>query len=102
MSTRLIPLHDRVLVKPLPPQDMVGIFHVPESAKERPTIGTVLAVGPGRITETGALLPIPDGVEVGARVLYVKFSGAPADFDGEEVLLVKASDILGVVKPKLD
>lgn len=103
MSIRLLPLHDRVVIRQLQAEEQSkgGLF-IPEGAKERPTLGVVVVAGPGRTTETGTLIPIPPEIEAGVTVLFTKFAGTPADLDGEDLLLVRASDILGVVKPKLE
>jgi len=103
LSIRLTPLHDRVVIRQLQAEEQSkGGLIIPEGAKERPTLGIVVCTGPGRVTETGALIPIPVELQEGALVLFTKFAGTPADLDGDDLLLVRASDILGVVRPKLE
>jgi chaperonin GroES len=89
---KMHPLEDRVVIYP----DDEGVslrggLYIPDTAKEKPTQGEVLAVGPGRI-EKGARVPLD--VKVGDKVLYGKYSGTNITVDGEEVVIVKASDIL--------
>ena len=95
MSVR--PLEDRILIKPLDPETKTasGIY-LPESAKEKPMQGEVLAVGPGGRGEDGKLIPM--GVAVGDRVLFGKWSGTEVKLDGDELLIMKESDIMGVLE----
>ena len=89
---RITPLEDRVVV--VPDEDMEtmrGGLYIPDTAKEKPTQGEVLAVGPGRV-EKGDRVPME--VRVGDKVLYGKYSGTNITLDGEEVVIIKASDIL--------
>ena len=91
------PLHDRVLVKALESEEKTkGGIIIPDTAKEKPMQGKVVAVGPGARDETGKLVPM--GVKVGDKVLYGKWSGTEVKIDGEELLIVKEADILGVVQ----
>lgn len=86
------PLEDRVVIWPDDEAEtMRGGLYIPDTAKEKPTQGEILAVGPGRI-EKGARVPMD--VKVGDKVLYGKYSGTNITVDGEEVVIVKASDIL--------
>ena len=86
------PLADRVVVKPLEEaEQMRGGLYIPDTAKEKPTQGEVIAVGPGRF-EKGARLPME--VKVGDLVIYGKYSGTHYTFDAEEYVIIKASDVL--------
>ncbi len=86
------PLEDRVIIRAFDEAEpMQGRLYIPDTAKEKPTRGEVLAVGPGR-REKGELVPV--GISVGEVVLYGKYSGTPFQVDDEELLIVKASDIL--------
>ncbi|HXI21271.1 MAG TPA: co-chaperone GroES [Gemmatimonadales bacterium] len=89
---KIQPLEDRVVIFPDDEAEtMRGGLYIPDTAKEKPTQGEVLAAGPGRI-EKGARVPMD--VKVGDKVLYGKYSGTAITIDGEEVVIVKASDIL--------
>jgi chaperonin GroES len=91
------PLHDRVLVKALESEEKTkGGIIIPDTAKEKPMQGKVLAAGPGARDESGKLVPM--GVKVGDTVLYGKWSGTEVKIEGEDLLIVKESDILGVVQ----
>ncbi|WP_114376508.1 co-chaperone GroES [Elioraea thermophila] len=89
------PLGDRVLVEPLPAETKTkaGII-IPDTASEKPTRGTVVAVGPGRRDEDGRLLPMD--VKAGDTVLYGKWSGTEVKIAGKEYVILKETDILGV------
>jgi chaperonin GroES len=89
---KIQPLEDRVVVMPDDEgETMRGGLYIPDTAKEKPTQGEVLAVGPGRV-EKGARVPME--VKVGDKVLYGKYSGTNITLEGEEVVIIKASDIL--------
>jgi chaperonin GroES len=89
---KITPLEDRVVVTPdEETETMRGGLYIPDTAKEKPTQGEVIAVGPGRV-EKGARVPME--VKVGDKVLYGKYSGTNITLDGEEVVIIKASDIL--------
>ena len=90
------PLHDRVVVKRIEAEakTAAGII-IPDAAKEKPSQGEVIAVGPGGRDESGKLIPID--VQVGDRVLFGKWSGTEVKIDGEELLIMKESDIMGVL-----
>lgn len=91
------PLHDRVLVRRLEQEEKtVGGVIIPDTAKEKPIEGEVIAVGPGARTEDGKLIPLD--VRVGDRILYGKWSGTEVKVEGEELLIVKESDIMGVIE----
>lgn len=94
---RFRPLHDRVVVRRLEADDRtVGGIIIPDSAKEKPQRGEVLAVGPGSRNERGELVSLD--LLVGDEVLFGKWSGTEVKVDGEELLIMKESDILGVIE----
>jgi chaperonin GroES len=91
------PLHDRVLVRRLEEDEKTaGGIIIPDSAKEKPMEGEVLAVGPGARNEKGEITPLD--VKVRDRVLFGKWSGTEVRMDGEELLIMKESDIMGVIE----
>lgn len=90
------PLDDQVLIRRELGETMQGALHVPDRAVERPLIGVVLAVGPGRRLETGGRLE--PAVHAGQRVLFRKYAGDDVKFDGVDCILVRESDILGVLE----
>jgi chaperonin GroES len=99
MSKRFRPLHDRVVVKRVTAdQKTAGGIIIPDTAQEKPSEGEVVAVGPGGRDETGKLIPID--LKVGDRVLFGKWSGTEVKIDGEDVLIMKESDIMGVITRK--
>ena len=90
------PLHDRVVVKRIEEEaKTAGGIIIPDTAKEKPQQGEVIAVGPGARDEAGKVNPLD--VKVGDRVLFGKWSGSEVKLDGEELLIMKESDILGVL-----
>lgn len=90
------PLHDRVLVKRVESEEKTkGGLIIPDTAKEKPAEGEVLAVGEGARKDSGELIPM--SVKKGDRILFGKWSGTEVTLDGEEVLIMKESDILGVI-----
>ncbi len=90
------PLHDRVVVKRLEGEEKTkGGIIIPDTAKEKPQEGKIVAVGPGARDETGKLVPLD--VKAGDRVLFGKWSGTEVKIDGEDLLIMKESDIMGVV-----
>jgi chaperonin GroES len=90
------PLHDRVVVKRIDGEDKTkGGIIIPDTAKEKPQEGQVVAVGPGARDESGKLLPLD--VKSGDRILFGKWSGTEVKIDGEDLLIMKESDIMGVV-----
>ena len=96
LKTKLRPLHDRVLIKRLEAQDEKhGHIIIPDSAKEKPQEGKVIAAGTGRVTEEGKTLPLV--VKAGDRILFGKYSGSEVKIDGEELLIMKEEDILGIL-----
>ncbi len=91
------PLHDRVLVRRLEGEEKTaGGIIIPDTAKEKPMEGEVVAVGPGARSEDGKLHPLD--VKVGDRILFGKWSGTEVKIDGEELLIMKESDIMGVIE----
>ena len=90
------PLHDRVVVKRIDAEEKTkGGIIIPNSAKEKPSQGEILSVGPGGRDEAGKLIPID--LKVGDIVLFGKWSGTEVKIDGPEVLIMKESDIMGVI-----
>jgi chaperonin GroES len=91
------PLHDRVLVKPLEAEKKTaGGIIIPDTAKEKPMEGKVVAVGPGARGEDGKQHPLD--VKKGDRILYGKWSGTEVKVGGEELLIIKEADIMGIVE----
>jgi chaperonin GroES len=91
------PLHDRVLVRRVDAEEKTaGGIIIPDTAKEKPSQGEVIAVGSGGRDDAGHLIPID--LKVGDRVLFGKWSGTEVKIDGEDLLIMKESDILGVVE----
>jgi len=96
-STTVTPLADRVVVRALEEtEQMRGGLYIPDTAKEKPQQGEVVAVGPGAPDEKGKVQPLD--VKPGDRVLFGKWSGTEVKLDGEELLIMKESDILGVLE----
>jgi chaperonin GroES len=95
-KTKFRPLHDRVVVKRIEADEKSkGGIIIPDTAKEKPSEGEILAVGPGGRDEAGKLIPI--GVKAGDRVLFGKWSGTEVKLDGDDLLIMKESDIMGVI-----
>jgi chaperonin GroES len=91
------PLHDRVVVRRIEQQDKTaGGIIIPDTAKEKPMEGEIVAVGPGGRDENGKLVPID--VKPGDRILFGKWSGTEVKIGGEELLIMKESDIMGVIE----
>ena len=89
---KIFPLADRVVIKPLEETEtMKGGLYIPDTAKEKPIQGEIMAVGPGR-REKGETVPME--LKVGDRVIYGKYSGTQVDLEGEEYILIKESDVL--------
>ncbi|MBN2093708.1 co-chaperone GroES [candidate division KSB1 bacterium] len=90
------PLADRVVVKPGEPMEKVkGGIIIPDTAKEKPQQGEIVAVGPGKVSDAGELIKME--VKVGDKVLYGKYSGTEVTIDGEDYLIMRESDILAIV-----
>ena len=96
-ATKLRPLGDRVVIQPTPREEMTksGIV-LPDTAKEKPQEGTIIAAGPGKLNDEGAREPMD--VAVGDKVLYAKYAGTEFKVDGDEYLIVSQKDILAVVE----
>jgi chaperonin GroES len=95
-ASRIQPLSDRVVVKALEEaEQMRGGLYIPDTAKEKPSQGEVVAVGPGKISDEGTRLDMD--VKAGDKVLYGKYSGTDVTLDGEEFLILRESDILAIV-----
>jgi chaperonin GroES len=96
MKTTLHPLYDRILVRRIEEGEVRrGGLVIPDSAKEKPQKGKVLAVGQGTVTEDGKKIPLD--VKAGDRVLFGKYSGSEVTLDGEEYLIMKEEDVLGIL-----
>ena len=96
-ASKIQPLADRVVVKALEEaEQMRGGLYIPDTAKEKPSQGEVVATGPGKLSDEGARIDMD--VKVGDRVLYGKYSGTDVTLDGEEYLILRESDILAVIK----
>jgi len=94
---KLRPLHDRVLVKRFEEKEVKkGGIIIPDTAKEKPQEGEVLAVGPGKVTEDGKLQAM--SVKVGDKILFGKYSGSEVKLEDEEFLIMREDDILGVLQ----
>ena len=90
------PLHDRIIVQRLEEgEQRIGGIIIPDSAKEKPQEGKVIAVGKGRVSETGKKNPLD--VKTGDRVLFGKYAGSEVKLDGEEYLIMKEEDVLGIL-----
>jgi chaperonin GroES len=95
-KTTLHPLHDRILVRRIEEGEVRrGGLVIPDSAKEKPQEGKVLAVGQGTVTEEGKKIPLD--VKAGDRVLFGKYSGSEVTLDGEDYLIMKEEDVLGIL-----
>lgn len=95
----LKPLADRVVVRPSAAEEKTkGGIIVPDTAKEKPVWGEIIAVGPGKISDEGKVIPVE--VKVGDQVLYGKYSGTEVTIDGEEVLIMRESDIFAIMPKK--
>ncbi len=91
----LRPLHDRVMVRRIEEDQKVGSIIIPDTAKEKPQQGEVIAVGPGARGDDGKIVALD--VKKGDKILFGKWSGSEVKIDGEELLIMKESDILGVI-----
>ena len=95
-KTKFRPLHDRVVVRRIAAEEKTkGGIIIPDTAQEKPQEGEVIAVGPGGRDENGKLIPID--LKAGNRVLFGKWSGTEVKIDGEELLIMKESDIMGIL-----
>lgn len=91
------PLGDRVLIKPMTEkEEKLGNIYIPDTAKEKPNEGEIVAVGPGKVTDDGKTVPMQ--VKVGQKVLYGKYSGTEIKESGQEYLIVRETDILAIIE----
>ena len=91
------PLHDRIVVKRLESdQKTAGGIIIPDTAKEKPSEGEILSVGPGEMDDNGKIKPM--GVKAGDKVLFGKWSGTEVKLDGQDLLIMKESDIMGILE----
>ena len=96
MALKVKPLSDRVVVEPAPAEDVsTGGIILPDTAQEKPQQGTVVAAGPGKVSDSGKAVAIE--VKKGDRILYGKYSGTEFSFEGTEYLIMRESDILAVL-----
>jgi len=96
-TTSFIPLHDRILVRRIEEGESVrGGIIIPESAKEKPMEGEVIAVGKGKSNDEGKVFPLD--VKAGNRILFGKYAGTEIKIDGEEFLIMREEEVLGIVK----
>ena len=97
MATKLQPLADRLVVKPIQKEEMTkgGIF-IPDTAKEKPQEGDVVAVGPGRMSDDGKRIAME--IKVGDRIIYSKYGGSEIKIDDIEMMILRESDILAIKK----
>jgi chaperonin GroES len=96
---KIRPLQDRVIVKRLEEEEKTkGGIIIPDTAKEKPQEGKVIAVGKGKLTEDGKVIPLD--VKVGDRILFGKYSGTEVKIEGEEHLIMREEDILGIIEGK--
>jgi chaperonin GroES len=97
MATKLTPLHDRILVRRIEEQESVrGGIIIPDTAKEKPQEGEVIAVGKGKVNEEGKVRPLD--VREGDRILFGKYSGTEIKLDGEEFVIMREDEVLGIVE----
>jgi chaperonin GroES len=95
-KTKFRPLHDRVVVRRIAAEEKTkGGIIIPDTAQEKPSQGEIIAVGPGGRDEAGKLIPID--LKVGDRILFGKWSGTEVKLNGEELLIMKESDIMGII-----
>ena len=95
-KTKFRPLHDRVVVRRVDSEEKTkGGIIIPDTAKEKPQEGEIIAIGSGARDESGKLVPLD--VKVGDRVLFGKWSGTEVKLDGEDLLIMKESDIMGII-----
>jgi len=96
-ATKIQPLADRVVVKAIEESEqMRGGLYIPDTAKEKPSQGEIVAVGPGKLSDEGTRVELD--VSVGDTVLYGKYAGTDVTLDGEEYLILRESDVLAIIK----
>ena len=101
MECPIIPLGDKIVILPQEEgEQMYGNIIVPDAGKEKPEMGTVLAVGPGRISTDGTL--IPNKLEVGVTVMVPKFGAQKVEIENETYIMASENDVLGIIKQKED
>ena len=101
MAIKVRPLHDRIIVQRLEEEEQqVGGIIIPDTAKEKPQQGKVVAVGKGKVKEDGGILPMD--VKNGDTILFGKYSGQEIKLDGDDYLIMREDEVLGVVKDELD
>jgi chaperonin GroES len=100
MTQTLNMLADRIAIRPVPADDRYGSLIIPDTAKRKGTEGEVIAVGPGRLDDDGKRVPL--NLKVGDRVMYGRFAGAEVKFEGEELILIKESEILARLERRLE
>ena len=101
MESPIIPLGDKIVILPQEEgEQMYGNIIVPDAGKEKPEIGIVLAVGPGRISTNGTL--IPNRIKVGQTIMLPKFGAQTVHFENETYIIAGESDVLGIIKQKTD
>ena len=94
------PLHDRVVVRRVESEEKTaGVIIIPDTAKEKPQEGEIIAAGPGARDEAGKLVPLD--VKTGDRILFGKWSGTEVKIDGEDLLIMKESDVMGIIEGKV-
>jgi chaperonin GroES len=97
IAMKIRPLQDRIIIKRIPEEEKTkGGIIIPDTAKEKPLEGLVVAVGNGKVLEDGKVRPLD--VKPGDRVLFIKFAGSEVKIDGEERLMLREEDILGVIE----
>ena len=92
---KIKPLADRVIIKPLEQEAKVGSIFIPDTAKEKPQEGKIIAAGPGKASDKGEIVAME--VKVGDKVLYGKYSGTEVTIDGEDYLIMRESDVLAII-----
>jgi len=96
MAINFVPLHDRILVRRIEEQETTrGGIIIPDTAKDKPQEGEVLAVGKGKVKEDGKVLPLD--VKPGVRILFGKYAGTEINIDGEEYLIMREDEVLGIL-----
>lgn len=97
MSKKISPLYDRILIKRLEDEEKTaGGIIIPETAKEKTQFGEIVATGPGRLDKEGNVKPLV--VKVGDKILFGKYSGTEIKFDGQEYLIIKEDEVLGILQ----
>ena len=97
VKTKVQPLQDRILVKRLDAEEeKVGGIIIPDTAKEKPQEGEVVAVGPGKVTDDGKRQPV--GVKEGDKIIFAKYAGTEVKIDGEDLLVMREDDVLAVLR----